>query len=38
MEVPCCGGIRVIVQRALEKAHKNIIIIDYTISINGEIV
>ena len=38
MEVPCCSGIGVIVQRALEKAKKNIIIKDYTISINGEIV
>lgn len=38
MEVPCCSGIGVIVQRALENAHKNIIIEDYTISINGEIV
>ncbi len=38
MEVPCCSGIGIIVQRALEKAQKNIIIKDYTISINGEIV
>ena len=38
MEVPCCSGIEVIVKRALEKAQKNIIIKDYTISINGEIV
>jgi len=38
MEVPCCSGIEVIVKRALEKANKNIIIKDYTISINGEIV
>jgi len=38
MEVPCCSGIEVIVQRALEKAQKNIIIKDYTISINGEII
>ncbi len=38
MEVPCCSGIEIIVQRALEKAQKNIIIRDYTISINGEIV
>src|SRR5665647_2954619 len=37
MEVPCCSGIEIIVQRALEKAQKNIIIKDYTISINGEI-
>jgi len=38
MEVPCCSGIEVIVQRALEKAQKNIIIRDYTISIAGEII
>jgi Pyruvate/2-oxoacid:ferredoxin oxidoreductase delta subunit len=38
MEVPCCSGIGVIVQKALEKAQKNIIVKDYTISINGEIV
>jgi ferredoxin len=38
MEVPCCLGIETIVKRALEKAEKNIIIKDYTISINGEII
>jgi hypothetical protein len=38
MEVPCCSGIEVIVRRALEKAEKNIIIKDYTISIAGEII
>lgn len=38
MEVPCCSGIEVVVRRALEKAHKNITIKDYTISVHGEIV
>ena len=38
MEVPCCSGIGAIVQKALEKAQKNIIVKDYTISIKGEIV
>jgi ferredoxin len=38
MEVPCCSGIEIIVQRALKKSQKNIIIKDYTISINGEII
>ena len=38
MEVPCCSGINVIVKRALEKSGKNIIILDYTISIKGEII
>ena len=38
MQVPCCSGIEVIVRRALEKAQKNIIIKDYTLSIAGEII
>ena len=38
MEVPCCSGIEVIVQRALEKAQKNIPIKDYTISMSGKII
>jgi ferredoxin len=38
IEVPCCSGIKIIVQRALKKAQKNIIIKDDTISINGEII
>lgn len=38
MEVPCCSGIEIIVKRALEKAQKNVIIKDYTISIKGEII
>jgi flavorubredoxin len=38
MEVPCCSGIETVVQKALEKAQKNIIIKDYTIGITGEIV
>jgi hypothetical protein len=38
MEVPCCSGIETVVQKALEKAQKNIIIKDYTISITGEII
>lgn len=38
MEVPCCSGIETIVQRAFEKAQKTIIIKDYTISINSEII
>ena len=36
--LPCCSGIDVIAQRALQKAQKNIIIKDYTISINGQII
>ena len=38
MEVPCCGGVGMIVQRALEKAGKNIFVKDYTISVDGDIV
>ncbi|UTB31887.1 MAG: hypothetical protein NKF70_10280 [Methanobacterium sp. ERen5] len=38
MEVPCCSGIGVIVNRALEKAKKDVTVKDYTISINGEVI
>ena len=38
MEVPCCFGLVNIVEQALIKSGKNIIIKDYTISLQGEIV
>jgi len=38
MEVPCCSGTLVIIQRAMERAKKIIPIKDYTISISGEII
>ncbi|MGD9580155.1 MAG: ATP-binding protein [Vampirovibrionia bacterium] len=38
MEVPCCGGVEAIVTKALQNAGINIIIKDYTISINGELI
>lgn len=38
MEVPCCGGVEMIVKKALEKANKYIIVKDYTISLQGEII
>ncbi len=38
MEVPCCGGVEIIVKKALEKAQKYIMVKDYTISINGELI
>ena len=38
MEVPCCYGLVQVVEEALKKSGKNIIIKDYTISIKGEIV
>lgn len=38
MEVPCCGGVEIIVKEALEKSKKYIMVKDYTISINGELI
>lgn len=38
MEVPCCSGVEIIVREALEKAQKYIVVKDYTISINGELI
>ncbi len=38
MEVPCCGGVEMIVKEAMVKAQKNIILKDYTVSLNGELV
>jgi hypothetical protein len=38
MEVPCCSGVEMVVQKALKLAEKNIIIKDYTVSISGELV
>ena len=38
MEVPCCGGVELIVQKALEKAQKYIFVKVYTISVKGEII
>lgn len=38
MEVPCCTGIVHLVERAIRESAKNIILRDYTISINGEII
>jgi hypothetical protein len=37
MEVPCCSGTLMLVQRALEKAGKVIPLKEYVISIGGEI-
>ncbi len=37
MEVPCCGGVEMIVKEAILKAQKNIILKDYTVSITGEL-
>lgn len=38
MEVPCCGGVEVIVQKALELAQKYIFVKVYTVSTTGEII
>jgi NAD-dependent dihydropyrimidine dehydrogenase PreA subunit len=38
MEVPCCSGVRYVVDKALERAGKKIPIKDYTITISGELV
>ena len=35
MEVPCCGGVRYVVEKALEKAGKKIPIVEKTVSIRG---
>ncbi len=38
MEVPCCGGVEMIVAEAMKKCNKSILIKDYTVSITGELV
>jgi NAD-dependent dihydropyrimidine dehydrogenase PreA subunit len=38
MEVPCCFGLSRLVEEALKRSGKNIIIKDYTVSIKGEII
>jgi NAD-dependent dihydropyrimidine dehydrogenase PreA subunit len=38
MEVPCCGGVRYVVDKALEKAGKKIPVVEKTITIQGEVV
>jgi NAD-dependent dihydropyrimidine dehydrogenase PreA subunit len=38
MEVPCCFGLTRLVEEALKRSGKNIVIKDYTVSIKGEIV
>ena len=38
MEVPCCSGVEQIIKQALIKSNKNIIIKEYIVSINGELI
>jgi Pyruvate/2-oxoacid:ferredoxin oxidoreductase delta subunit len=37
MEVPCCSGVRYVVERALEKSGKTIPVVDRTVTIEGGI-
>ena len=37
MEVPCCGGVNAIIEKALEKAGKDIPLVDKVISIQGQV-
>ena len=38
MEVPCCGGINYYIEKALEKAGKTMMVKEYVVSLQGEIV
>ncbi len=38
MEVPCCGGVRYVVEKALEKAGKKILVEEKTIAIEGRMI
>lgn len=38
MEVPCCGGVTKLVQAALLASERNVLVKEYTISLEGEIV
>ncbi len=38
MEVPCCGGVHVILQRAMQKAGKDIPVVEFVISARGDLV
>jgi len=38
MEVPCCGGIHAVLQKAMEKAGRTLFVKDYIISVRGDIV
>jgi hypothetical protein len=37
MEVPCCSGVRYVVEQAIEGSGKKIPVTDYTITISGEV-
>ena len=38
MEVPCCGGVRYVVEKAMEKSGKTIPLVEKTITIQGDLV
>ena len=38
MEVPCCGGVRYVVDQALERSEKKIPVMEKTITVQGEVV
>jgi ferredoxin len=38
MEVPCCGGTLYLIEEAMRRSGKNVIIKDYTVSLEGEII
>jgi ferredoxin len=38
MEVPCCGGVEMIIKEAMKNSGTNIIVKDYTVSISGELI
>ena len=38
MEVPCCFGLTDLVEEALKRSGKNIVIKDYTVSLKGEVI
>ena len=37
MEVPCCGGVRYVVDQALERAGKQVPVTERTVAIRGEL-
>jgi NAD-dependent dihydropyrimidine dehydrogenase PreA subunit len=38
MEVPCCSGVNSLVEEAVQKSGKNVILKDYTVSLQGELI
>lgn len=38
MEVPCCSGVRYVVDEALRRADKEIQVVEYTVTLQGEVI